>query len=109
MEWFKIGFGIVSIIVLLLLASILNQYTPEEKKAKNKTNTTYTMIVNGIETVSKPSSDNKNVTQTVYIDHDHNKLIAETPLTINKHDEIKYQYVDDVNNKIKILQVTHFK
>lgn len=106
MEWFKIGFGIVSIIVLLLLASILNQYTPEEKKAKN---TTYTMIVNGIETVSKPSSDNKNVTQTVYIDHDHNKLIAETPLTINKHDEIKYQYVDDVNNKIKILQVTHFK
>lgn len=104
----KVIIGVGLVLVLLTLSSTLENYTPEKKKAKNKTGTIYTMIVKDFEVVSKEDG-NGGVKQTVYIKHDRNTLKAETPLSVSKDDEIKYEYIDESHNKIKIHQVTHFK
>lgn len=89
--------------ILLMFAHVINSYSPQQKKAKNDVKTTYTMIVNKIETTSKKNSD----ISKVKIKHDHGYLSGETTLSINAGDEIQYEYINESSNKIDIKSVTH--
>lgn len=109
MSFVKSISGIIVVIFLLLVASQLDNYTPEAKHAKNKTNTVYTMIVKEIKTISTASNDGNTINHQVKIKHDHHYLSAKTPLTIQKGDLLRYEYVNEENNEIKIQSVEHIE
>lgn len=99
----KFGFLLFVFCILLIFAQLVDNYSPQQKKAKNDVKTTYTMIVNEVETTSKKNSD----MSKVKIKHDHMYLSGETTLSISAGDEIQYEYINESSNKIDIKSVTH--
>lgn len=100
--------GVVFVIILLLIAHQLDNFTPEVKHTKNDVKLTYTMIAKDVETTSTVAQDGKSVEHQVSFKHNNGRLSAETPFQISSGDEVKYQYTDHDQNKIKIIKVIHF-
>lgn len=100
---FKYGGLIFLVCFLIVLAHTIDNYSPEQQKAKNDVKTIYTMIVNDIETTSKKDSK----VHTFKVKHNHTYLTGETTLSISSGDEIQYEYIDESSNKIDIKSVTH--
>lgn len=100
--------GVAFVIILLLIAHELNNFTPEVKHAKNDVKLTYTMIAKDVETTSTVAEDAKTVKHQVSFKHNDGRLSAETPLQIASGDEVKYQYINNDQNKIKIIKAIHF-
>lgn len=99
----KLGFLLFVFCILLIFAHLIDNYSPEKKKAKNEVKTTYTMIVNEIEITSKKGSE----ISKVKIKHDNVYLSSDTKLSISAGDEIQYEYINESSNKIDIKSVTH--
>lgn len=100
--------GVIFVIILLLIAHELDSFTPEAKHTKNDVKLTYTMIAKDVETTSTVAADGKTIEHHVSFKHNDERLNAETPLQISSGDEVKYQYTDHDQNKIKIIKVIHF-
>lgn len=100
--------GVIFVIILLLIGHQLDNFTPEAKHTKNDVKLTYTMIAKDVETTSTVVEDGKTVKHQVSFKHNNGRLSAETPLQIASGDEVKYQYIDHDQNKIKIIKVIHF-